>query len=490
MRKRRATTIGVLAMTVLATVRSEAATFYVAATDGNDDHAGTLAAPFKTIGRGLSRAAPGDTIIVRAGTYPESVTVATERVTLKNYPGERPIVDGSSISGGPYAPLVSLTANGTAVDGFMVRDSVGCGIVVRKADNCAVRRCVVDGTSRHGIGVLIDTHHTLVEDCEVRRHNTCNMPEVRGKPSWGSGITTGAGRNADVTIRRCNVHEGWGEGICVSRLTDTARVEYCEIYDNFSAQLYADTARNATFRYNLIYGTRNPRFYRGRTGNVGGGIALANEVKKKGYGHGHRVYGNLVAGTVRQCISVGGDGIEDALIYNNTCVGGVVACVQSARLQPGGAWIRNNIFVHGSGKIANVGHGCASFESNLWSRPRSEVDPMAHGPADIYGVDPRLLNVPGWDTLSPGAVAGAWFALRPDSPARDRGLRLSAPNYCAEALEAGSVWTGSVRTLDQSRYGAGWEIGAFVYTPLGAASAPRQPEDGAHPGAPAAETGP
>lgn len=45
-----------------------AATYYVA-TNGSDSAAGSTSAPFATIGRGLTRMASGDTLIVRNGTY-------------------------------------------------------------------------------------------------------------------------------------------------------------------------------------------------------------------------------------------------------------------------------------------------------------------------------------------------------------------------------------------------------------------------------------
>ncbi len=49
---------------------------YFVATNGNDNSAGTEAAPFRNIGRAASLVAPGDRVTVRAGTYNETVTLA------------------------------------------------------------------------------------------------------------------------------------------------------------------------------------------------------------------------------------------------------------------------------------------------------------------------------------------------------------------------------------------------------------------------------
>src|SRR4051794_13005156 len=71
------------------------------ATSGSDTAAGTAAPPLRTIKRGLARLRAGDTLIVRGGRYVENVTgqslasgTASSRITVRAYPGERPILVG------------------------------------------------------------------------------------------------------------------------------------------------------------------------------------------------------------------------------------------------------------------------------------------------------------------------------------------------------------------------------------------------------------
>ena len=61
---------------------------------GSDTARGTLAAPVRTIARGLALAPAGGAVVLRAGTYHESVQ-ATKKVTLQSYPREVVWLDGT-----------------------------------------------------------------------------------------------------------------------------------------------------------------------------------------------------------------------------------------------------------------------------------------------------------------------------------------------------------------------------------------------------------
>lgn len=80
-----------------------AAQYYVAPV-GNDSHAGTRAAPWRTIGFALDQADAGDTVYLRAGVYREAVRMPRSGsarngfITLRNYPFETPVIDGSGLA--------------------------------------------------------------------------------------------------------------------------------------------------------------------------------------------------------------------------------------------------------------------------------------------------------------------------------------------------------------------------------------------------------
>lgn len=68
----------------------------VVATTGSDGAAGTSAAPLRTLGAAINKAASGKTIVLRGGSYGEEVTVPSNKtLTIQNWPGEAVWLDGS-----------------------------------------------------------------------------------------------------------------------------------------------------------------------------------------------------------------------------------------------------------------------------------------------------------------------------------------------------------------------------------------------------------
>jgi hypothetical protein len=72
------------------------------ALDGNDANNGSVSAPWRTIGKAASAAVAGDTVIIRGGTYAESLVPAnagkneSSRIVFKAAPGEVVVLDGGT----------------------------------------------------------------------------------------------------------------------------------------------------------------------------------------------------------------------------------------------------------------------------------------------------------------------------------------------------------------------------------------------------------
>ena len=74
---------------------------------GNDAAAGTTSAPLRTLAHAVASAPSGATIVLRAGSYHESVVIPPgKRLTIQAWPGEPVWLDGSST---PRLPCLSQT---------------------------------------------------------------------------------------------------------------------------------------------------------------------------------------------------------------------------------------------------------------------------------------------------------------------------------------------------------------------------------------------
>src|SRR5262245_22282954 len=97
---------------ILAASKSGAATYYVAP-NGNDLGPGTEAQPLRNIAKGVSLLSPGDTLLIKQGTYTESInsnTLPVPRgiswstpVTIAGYPGQTVI-----LKPGPAGEVINL----------------------------------------------------------------------------------------------------------------------------------------------------------------------------------------------------------------------------------------------------------------------------------------------------------------------------------------------------------------------------------------------
>ncbi len=84
-------------------------TLYVSP-NGNDDNEGNVDSPFKTINTALDNASAGTTVYIREGTYSENVYFPENGkegsyITLKNYPGEHPVITGTGKNDGAIIEL-------------------------------------------------------------------------------------------------------------------------------------------------------------------------------------------------------------------------------------------------------------------------------------------------------------------------------------------------------------------------------------------------
>jgi len=308
----------------LGAATSQAATYYVATT-GSDSYPGSLEQPFRTIIKGASVLRPGDKVLVRAGTYTESIpwsfdfpsgTSWSTAVTLAAYPGETVTLKGQiDIGGEPRSYII--------IDGLIID--------------------AINTTMGDAVSINQGSHHIRFQNCEI-------------KNSYANGVWIGWGNNNGLPSNynefiNCEIHHngrgggtgfpdqapGYGRGHALYITTQNNVFRGNRVHDNgeYGFHVYtgvypAQQTANNIIERNTIY---NNGLNTTRYGKVCcGGIVLAS-------GSGNMAYNNVVYNHPVKGIDVieGGTNVK---IYNNTFYNNALD-IQA--LSGGSGYIQNNI---------------------------------------------------------------------------------------------------------------------------------------------------
>jgi hypothetical protein len=189
---------------------------YYVAPDGEDSNPGTLDYPWQTIQKAADTLTAGDTVYIRAGTYPERVIPqnsgsAGSPITYAAYPGETVTLDGSSVT--LPDDLAGLFEIGWLsyinVSGLRVINAGpyndNAGILVKGSSDILIENITTDQTMSSGIGVWWSERVTLQG----------NYIQSAGLSGWQECITVAG--TADFVVRDNTVVNCQKEGICLKQ---------------------------------------------------------------------------------------------------------------------------------------------------------------------------------------------------------------------------------------------------------------------------------
>jgi parallel beta-helix repeat protein len=370
---------------ILAVSRLSATSYYVAP-NGSNRNPGTLDRPLATITFGISKLnAPGDALVVRGGTYRETVNVwqkngdSSKPIAIRAQPGEKPVIDGTRTRANAVVTIIESSF--VTFDGFEVRNGPHGGILIYDAHHISIRWNNVHDCGTNGIGVVSDkadtAHDVLIEGNIVSRCVLSNAAR-RTERGWVQAISAyGSDR---VTIRKNYVHENYGEGIDYI-LSDHGTITGNQAWDNYSANIYLDNARYTLVDSNFVttgWSKNAAQFY--RSGAPGAGIAVANE---------HYEFQRPV----------------DALTITNNIVVGTSSGFGYGAWEHGGGLhhtlVANNTFVRTTGPIITIEpgkHDTSTVANNIFEQRADALPPQA--PAS--GVTFRTNAWHGGKTTIPG----------------------------------------------------------------------------------------
>jgi hypothetical protein len=250
---------------------ASAATFYVAP-GGADTNPGSQAAPFATLGRALRALNPGDTLLVRGGTYVENITDAGIKaatsaapVVVKNFPGERPVLQGLLWLTNPTwwtFDGINVTwnpANGPA--NHMVKITNGANWTLKNGELWGAHSyaaLLVAGTTAG-----LPANWTVSDNCihDTYASNSTNQDHLIYA---NTGVSPGAG----LIARNLLFNATNGEAVKLGGASETSgaganvRVEYNTMYNNGQNVLIGWQSHDNALSHNLV----------GRTGGSYGNI--------------------------------------------------------------------------------------------------------------------------------------------------------------------------------------------------------------------------
>jgi hypothetical protein len=259
--------------------RASAETLHVSVATGSDDEGeGTAEKPFASLGKAIERLRTGDTVVLRAGTYPRVRALITVQgradapVTIKAAPGEKVVLDGTGAAereddeqeSKSLIPAIIDIRNSkhVVIENLEVINSGGYGIATWESEHVTVRGCKVRKTWSRGMGG--NGAHLLFENNEVSEVVLQNENEelrkrsaADGKPRyWSAGAATwyraDGSLSRDVVFRGNRIHDSWGEGL-IALHVDGAVLEGNEVYNTYSGLVYVDHSRNVRVNGNRVY---------------------------------------------------------------------------------------------------------------------------------------------------------------------------------------------------------------------------------------------
>jgi len=413
------------------------------------------------------------------------------------YIGDNP--SGHTVEASSFGVVIDIESRSWLVfDGLTVTQSITQGIVINggatASANNTWQNCVFSNNYFQGIkfwsgGPALQSNN-IIQDCEVSYNG-------------GSGIQF-QNHTPDGIVRRNYVHHNCilavdgtdhlytagikvnsGEGmvieknqVCYNGLGLTAdRDAGCGIWlDSYPDH---DPFTPCTVRYNRIYGD----YYCG----------IRVEIT-----HDARVYGNVISGTTGWSEAAGicvfghqdigdGDTCEDNLIYNNTVYGcdpyGIYVLCDTTKTLLSRNIFKNNISIgnaasnlcakYGGDNTVNQGTGNV-YWYNCFGAEAANI--IQYGGSTYYSTyaaweaDSKVIKDGGTThsvqsnplLTNPG---GGDFTLQAGSACINVGVNLGTTYK--DALMHDSAWPAGVVLGDQGNFGAGWEVGAYIYEPSG-----------------------
>lgn len=242
--------------------------YYVAGNDPNasDSNPGTEARPFKTIQKACDIVNPGDTVYIKAATYPRpsgrSRVIELQRGGASGAPitftafGDGPVILDNQ-GGGDWVAYVNARyrpVDHIVLKGLTFTGGVSGGLYVRNSSYTVVDRC--KAVNNRGIGIYIGLGGSdqVVQYCEVAynviglkagsntapphptrvtlQYNYCHHNDDPSYSGNSDGLQVGGPGNDYAIVRGNVIHDNGDDGIDVGNAAQFALIERNVVYNH------------------------------------------------------------------------------------------------------------------------------------------------------------------------------------------------------------------------------------------------------------------
>jgi hypothetical protein len=411
------------ALTLSSTSASTGKTYYVAKT-GNDNNPGTITQPWLTISKAASTMVAGDTVFIKRGTYSEYVSITKSGspgnyITYSAYPGDEnlAIIDGSTLTSTWWDDegLIAIKASYINITGLRVTNSKLAGITAFGPNtDITLRNNIVSHTSTQCISF----------DGDEYTHDIKNVTIIGNYVSdCVNGNNPGIKFGEFLTVQGVDTFEVAGNIVCCSTVDGTGGGEGIDVPGGI----------NGAIHHNIVHDLSRLLIY---VSTDAGGIT--NNID---------VYDNLVynGSFSSQCeVSWGCSGIvvvpeggtvSNVNVYNNIVYNTLrsLDVVSSSNVNINSNTLRNQIYISSSTGVVirntvgtSINDGSGSTKDHNWL-------------TDTQG-SAGFVNEAGHD-----------YHLQSSSPLINAGTAIGAPAFDFDGIPRPQ--------------GAGYDIGAFEYTP-------------------------
>jgi hypothetical protein len=378
------------------------------------------AKPGDNLSAKLAMLQPGDTLLLRGGTYSDGISLprsgsAGMLLTIRAFPGEKPIISTGNA-------VLSLNKDYWLIEGIVFDHQKNASDAVPvSGSNNLVRRCEFRNGQRDCFDGKGSSRNNVIENCIIRdfvwkpgsdAHGIVLNPGARGWiirnntiyncggdciQLYADDSTKVADYIKNLTIAGNIFYTTLGsasENALDFKGVDSCLVEANEMYGFANkAWVVQKGCRNITARFNVIHDSQRGMEFRGEGGKTQADIRLLKNI----------LY------NIQDYYAVKFDGVANVEMANNTIANINATCLRIEGKGVQGGYFRNNLIYQAQAPSLAGTFDC-QFDHNGWFQAAAK---SLSGTGDRSGNDPLFTNAAKFD-----------FTLQANSPAIDAGVKV------------------------------------------------------------------